>query len=420
MTTAEQEAYQAALMNSATIVEELADYHGEYTNFAPLHTSGPYTQFLPWHRLFLWEMEDALRRNGSFPGLTIPYWDWVEEGTSKTDALFTTFLPEIGPGEDEWPWRSFSRCFDECDLPGTLPISDDIADLQSLEIFWEGSVRDYVYLSLTRHQGGHQFVGGDLFTDYSPIDPLFYLHHAMVDKLWQAWEEREGTSYTTGGLPHAMLRYDGSTYSSTFGTLPEADNHYVVDGRDSGVFYSDAELSLVKLNGDYRVKNTPGYTSYDVERFLYPGTIEASYFTVPSGKSALINSSTRIVLKAGFISQGNLVLRVGGYDDNFPTSFAKRAPKEKVPASSTAPDGILAVQRLPGGLDVSFQVAEAASVTAEAYDPKGRKLNPLTVLNPSSGGRHTIQVPLQNGYTGILYLRLRVGNKYYRKVVNAL
>jgi hypothetical protein len=229
MTTAERLVYQNALQNSADIVEELADYHGNGSNFGPLHSSSSDTQFLPWHRMMLWEMEDALRRNGENDVLTIPYWDWTQDGTDETDALFTTFLPETG-----WSWRSFSRCFDCGTTPqDPLPTSGDISDLQALDVFWS----NYVTLSNAYHLGAHGFVGGDLRGDYSPIDPLFYLHHAMVDKLWQEWEEQEGTSYTTGGLPHAMLRYDGSTVSSTFGTLPEADNYHLVDmlsgtGRD--------------------------------------------------------------------------------------------------------------------------------------------------------------------------------------------
>lgn len=42
------------------------------------------------------------------------------------------------------------------------------------------------------HSGGHRFIGGEnlnLFT--SPSDPAFYLHHAMVDRVWAIWQSRD-------------------------------------------------------------------------------------------------------------------------------------------------------------------------------------------------------------------------------------
>jgi tyrosinase len=46
---------------------------------------------------------------------------------------------------------------------------------------------------MTYHGGGHLSVGGDLgvMGDVyaSPGDPLFYLHHANLDRLWWEWEQ---------------------------------------------------------------------------------------------------------------------------------------------------------------------------------------------------------------------------------------
>lgn len=40
------------------------------------------------------------------------------------------------------------------------------------------------------HGGGHYTIGGDpgrdLFT--SPGDPVFYLHHGMIDRVWWIWQ----------------------------------------------------------------------------------------------------------------------------------------------------------------------------------------------------------------------------------------
>lgn len=36
-----------------------------------------------------------------------------------------------------------------------------------------------------------QFIRGDFFTFMAPNDPIFYLHHANVDRLWWVWQQRD-------------------------------------------------------------------------------------------------------------------------------------------------------------------------------------------------------------------------------------
>ncbi|MCJ1469438.1 hypothetical protein MMC07_008071 [Pseudocyphellaria aurata] len=45
------------------------------------------------------------------------------------------------------------------------------------------------------HGGGHQAVGGDMSDFFSsPGDPLFYLHHAQVDRIWTRWQQLDLTT----------------------------------------------------------------------------------------------------------------------------------------------------------------------------------------------------------------------------------
>jgi tyrosinase len=44
----------------------------------------------------------------------------------------------------------------------------------------------------------HVFVGGDMEMGTSPNDPLFYVNHANVDRIWAAWQRRHA------GLPAAQ------------------------------------------------------------------------------------------------------------------------------------------------------------------------------------------------------------------------
>ena len=39
------------------------------------------------------------------------------------------------------------------------------------------------------HSRPHLFIGGAMNTFASPDDPLFWLHHAFVDKVWTMWQD---------------------------------------------------------------------------------------------------------------------------------------------------------------------------------------------------------------------------------------
>lgn len=42
------------------------------------------------------------------------------------------------------------------------------------------------------HSGGHRGVGGQMKNGISsPGDPLFYLHHTWLDKLWWDWQAQD-------------------------------------------------------------------------------------------------------------------------------------------------------------------------------------------------------------------------------------
>jgi tyrosinase len=40
------------------------------------------------------------------------------------------------------------------------------------------------------HNTGHNFIGGHMGGAFSPNDPIFWLHHANVDRLWDLWQRR--------------------------------------------------------------------------------------------------------------------------------------------------------------------------------------------------------------------------------------
>jgi tyrosinase len=92
------------------------------------------------------------------------------------------------------------------------------------------------------HNVAHVYVGGMFMkdktliwgsmasVDTSPNDPVFFLHHANVDRLWALWEERHGNTYLADGQGysgwsrqsemHPFREHLGNAWVSQHGVTP--------------------------------------------------------------------------------------------------------------------------------------------------------------------------------------------------------
>lgn len=76
------------------------------------------------------------------------------------------------------------------------------------------------------HGGGHYTIGGDPGADVftSPGDPIFYLHHGMIDRLWTIWQAADPKN-----------RQDALAGTGTFLNFPPSPNVTLGDYIDVGV-----------------------------------------------------------------------------------------------------------------------------------------------------------------------------------------
>lgn len=138
------------------------------------------------------------------------------------------------------------------------------------------------------HSRPHVWVGGVMANVLiSPIDPIFYLHHSMIDKIWQQWSEN--------GNPSLFSDNNMPTFDGTVSGFNYVDPQIIVDSRTLGIFYSDAANELTKLIG-YSVTNN----RVPVENFHYTYDIEVQYFSIPSNKKANITSGRSITILSDF------------------------------------------------------------------------------------------------------------------------
>jgi tyrosinase len=185
--------------------------------------------FLPWHRKFLEEMENALRAiDSSIEG--IPYWPWEQDsgyGSLWTDAYFG---PDGDPQSDyrvttgpfaTWQALIYDQPTDQLVVRSTPGLVRDLSSPGSLPS--EGTVQSILAQNSTYssmrpalenaplHNAIHVWIGGDMRVMTSPNDPIFFLHHCNIDRLWWQWQLANGLDNYSGPEGPMPLLQDSST-----------------------------------------------------------------------------------------------------------------------------------------------------------------------------------------------------------------
>jgi tyrosinase len=200
----------------------------------------PSKLFLPWHRSYLYHLELALQSHDV--GVTLAWWDWVAE-----DAIPQAYEsdPEHNPlsggpiapvgvaPQPEWPTETSREPGAAVGQdPGVLPLP--------LGGRYEWLMQPTEYDEFARrlallHNNVHVWTGGTMAqVDWAAYDPVFFAHHAMVDRLWRIWQVSN-----PGGLPASNL-LDVPLAS---GTKPILTVREVLDVQALGYDYADASSS---------------------------------------------------------------------------------------------------------------------------------------------------------------------------------
>lgn len=129
--------------------------------------------FMAWHRGLLSRFESRLRQISGNPDLAIPYWDYY-----TSPAVPSQFLVAGSP-----LYRS-GRTGDN--VQGALSMA---AFADTIVNFPRGETDAFEpTLETAPHNPVHNLIGGIMSNvAYSPYDPLFWVHHANIDRLWSAW-----------------------------------------------------------------------------------------------------------------------------------------------------------------------------------------------------------------------------------------
>lgn len=164
-------------------------------------------RFLAWHRRYLVELErelqrvDATLRPGATDKLGIPYWRWQD----PFPAWMAGFLPAKDPDTGLTPPPRKNAPPPDKANAADIDIIVNQFSIQSTGLTGENDYTKFTYgvegwgsrpdgTGLPAHNHGHSWIGGIMNnTSTSPTDPMFWLHHAEVDRLWQIWRQTNPT-----------------------------------------------------------------------------------------------------------------------------------------------------------------------------------------------------------------------------------
>lgn len=262
LSTSQRTTYVTAVarlyQNARQTYNQFATDHNNLGN-SGIHGNG---MFLPWHRHFLIQYERALRSQRA--GICIPYWDATLDNNSAFSSS-PVFSTTTGFG------RFSTGCVTFTQLSGSLSDNNGCVTRNSRWSAFQttAQVNSFIvnsanYNSFSRalengvHNQVHVAVGGNMGTFRSPIDPLFFLHHCNIDRIWAQWQSRNfNTRITTDYGWRAPLSPFGTRYESLTSFLP----NYNVQVRDvmdiSRLCYRYSDVP-VKPGSTSTGTNTPG------------------------------------------------------------------------------------------------------------------------------------------------------------------
>jgi tyrosinase len=142
--------------------------------------------FLPWHRAYLFYFERLCRYLAGNRDFALPYWNWTKD-KSVPSAFWGAANPlfdgtrQIGASDmiaDEFVGAS---------------VVEGILEEPNFLVFGSGQSSTqrgasvYGSLEATPHNRVHGFIGGDMGSYISPLDPVFWSHHNMIERCWIDW-----------------------------------------------------------------------------------------------------------------------------------------------------------------------------------------------------------------------------------------
>ena len=229
--------------------------------------------FLPWHRFMLRQLELNLQRVLKDKAFGLPYWDWAADGQLSasaqkkapiwqadafggqgnpistgplTRAQFPVKIEANSSGTLVQTNHGLRRAFGvngATTLPKRTNTAGALAETTYDRSPWNSTSSGFRNdvegwnPNLGLHNRVHVWVGGDMLPSTSPNDPIFFMNHCNVDRIWEAWMKKPG------GLGRSYLPDDNAP--------PSLKGHRLHDALTSLLSAATTPAQMLDVTGLY-------------------------------------------------------------------------------------------------------------------------------------------------------------------------
>ena len=220
-------------INTVKTASTNSAYKPTYDNLLTLHKTifssliHDVNHFLPWHRWFILQYENLLRKIDC--RVTVPYWDWsLVSGNPWSNDIWKTGNDDFGGNGvpvgrcvNSGPFRSGvwslpSSAGGGClkrNFNGRVPDAIDVANL--ISEFFSSEFKDFEKLLREDfHDRVHCNIGGTMCLPDAATAPEFFLHHGFIDKIWWDWQKRSNAQKFHSYFQHQNGYMPSTTYHS--------------------------------------------------------------------------------------------------------------------------------------------------------------------------------------------------------------
>jgi tyrosinase len=230
------------IRTNSSLYDDVVYVHMDATK--SVHFTG---RFLPWHRLYLHTMEGLLRNKCGYTG-HMTYWDWTIDSHDTEHSPLFSADPTVGFGtfpDQSTNFTLSNGAFHDIILAYPVPhriqrnysltpwetplfswpfpfpqkeanTTTTPAEYVKITTSFNGNLTAFQYY-MDGHslQGMHGAIHGSLGGDikdlaHSPNDPLFFLHHGQLDRIWAKWQAHDqcNRNAIAGGVIQDPEHYD--------------------------------------------------------------------------------------------------------------------------------------------------------------------------------------------------------------------
>jgi len=217
--------------------------------------------FVAWHRWYIFYFEKIIRQMSGAPNFALPYWNYASNDSSSLqlpapfqdsanplyeDLRGLGFASGAGTGPQNVPMNNggflpFSQTDYNPALSATplFPSDDDFFEPPDPRYYAFGLTGR---LEIQPHDFVHVNIGGLMQNvPVAAIDPIFYVHHCQIDRLWAAWQAAPGSVYNWGNTATAPSQKIWGGRQFTF----------VGEGGKLVTVTAEGELSTKKMGYEY-------------------------------------------------------------------------------------------------------------------------------------------------------------------------